>query len=149
MRISRRSVTCSLLAGVLGVALVALSGAALAGERARSPRTTVSDKSVEPGQIVEVTVKGSMTRKLVGGPATYIERQSESGWEAVATSVWYGTGEPTLQPPDASVAFVRVDVTSFPVAIPDVSPGQYRISRTYSVEGSDSKVEAKVRIQVR
>jgi len=120
--------------------------------RVSSPESytmTASDERVLPGQTIILTVDGPDLARLSGGGDAYFEKRVGDGWRRLYKLVWYGQGDPTVQRLDATTLFLPVQATPFPVLIPAVPPGAYRITRLFDVGSSDRKTRASTRVTVK
>jgi hypothetical protein len=82
-----------------------------------------------------MTVRGPHVHLLAGGVESYFERPTPHGWQRLYMLHWLGHGEPTIRSANAGIELPRVQATPFPVLVPAVKPGTYRITRRFDVGG--------------
>ena len=93
-----------------------------------------SDRTVQPGDIVTITVEGPGVAAWGGGVDSYFERRRNDGtWKRLYMLVWLGDGrgDPTIADPDSDRIALGVQASPFQVVIPGVQPGAYRITRQF------------------
>jgi hypothetical protein len=97
---------------------------------------TPSDRTVSPGQVINIKVRGPGVDRWGGGVASHLERRNraDGSWKPIYMLQWYGQGDtPTVRDRDGGQDLPLVRATPFEVIIPPVPPGNYRITRRFLI----------------
>jgi hypothetical protein len=147
-----------LVRSLLVVQLVALLvaapalGASAASTDQLAPRLVPSERAVRPGDVITVQVDSSVPMPLIGGVNSYFERRRRDGsWQRLYMLHWYGFGDPSVRDANMGIEEPIVRTSPFPVVIPPVKPGEYRITRPFALERESGRQDLDVsgRVTVR
>jgi hypothetical protein len=108
-------------------------------------RLRVSATRVHPGEVVTLSTSGTNPLLLIGGVGSDLEAEVGGNWKIIGvltTSVPAGTTKYGFYRPTAplfAVGFTK----PVQVRIPEVSPGGYRISRSFTPIGHEGSIVAR------
>ena len=97
---------------------------------------TPSDRTVSPGQVISIKVRGPGVDRWNGGVDSYLERRNGDGrWEQIYMLHWFGQGDtPTIREPGSGIEEPLVQATPF-----DGSSRRCRRASTESLVDSRSR----------
>src|SRR5690606_32379012 len=85
-------------------------------------RMIPSDRTVSPGDVISIKVRGPGVDRWGGGVNSYLESRDESGrWKPLYMLHWFGQGDtPTVREVGSLIEMPLVQATPFDVIIPPV-----------------------------
>jgi hypothetical protein len=119
---------------------------------ARGPTLSVSEKTVHAGDVIELQVEAS--RKDTWGVQTSLEESRDGKRETIYYwSTWAGKESRINEPfpADEATVFPMIGFQgegSFTIRVPDVAPGEYRITKGFSSgpKGRETRSEIEIRV---
>jgi hypothetical protein len=104
-------------------------------------RLVPSDSHVLPGEVVTMEVEGAPDgQSLAGGVDSYLEARRNGRWKRIYMLHWFGYGQPSVRAIHTGVEEVLVRASPFPIVVPAVRPGRYRVTRRFLVNpGQDNR----------
>jgi hypothetical protein len=119
---------------------------------ARGPKLSVSEQTVHVGDVIELQVEAS--RNDTWGVQTSLEESRDGKRETIYYwSTWAGKESRINEPfpADEATVFPLIGFQgegSFKIRVPDVAPGEYRITKSFSSgpKGRDTRSEIEIRV---
>ena len=108
--------------------------------RTRDVVLTLERKRGEPGSVMELTIENRGDERLEFGVAYRLERRTEDGWRWLNRDAAFILILKVVPPGEREVEEITLPE--------DLSPGRYRIVKTFSVAGGP-RFDAAVRFSVR